>query len=538
MIWTPHGIGRTDRRRQIPSSGSLSKSEDILRKVIKDSGLTPGVYKNFEGLDYEALEFVHTRLCEVLEDEIAKFELVHVCNELYEVHEKFMAQNEILTGQNAIGIHSVRSLIELAVKCCNETGAPLDEEGRDYLLALALQAIGWDYIWDQFSLGFFRQEVVIGQTYEFRPQELSGKYHAAQREYEKDIAARKRMMEILHDGGIVLPNDGYFHRESLLLWVREAGFLGLDGCLNSGVGYSLIDYLLFRNAALDVAISKGFDIVGLERTQFVSYCIDLLGFEESAIDALIEDFALSKGLMCSVPSTQIFSTGRRNRDSRFIRRPIVRADINDDTALFFGRASLAEASDLFLRQVISGRIPVSRWQENAEVKREFGKIQASRGGPFNKAIAKECEKVADIDHVIPEKGHISGVKSDPDLGAIDIFLVDNARKRFVLVEVKNSGDRAGTPLIMSDEYRTFTEDFLPTLKAKTEWFRSHINALKKEFAIPDEKDYKVEGVIVVNQRRLWVMMHESRLPILDDDEFLERLGAGQDLLSNLNGIMV
>ena len=252
------------------------------------------------------------------------------------------------------------------------------------------------------------------------------------------------------------------------------------------------------------------------------------------MNAIIKDFTLSKDVIHDVPATEIFSTGRRNRDSRFIRRPIVLVDGNGHSILLFGRMSLAEASDLFGRRMISGRIPASRWGEKAEVRRAFGNIQASKGDPFKKAIAKDCEKVSGIDHVVMEKKSINSVRSDPNLGAIDIFLVDNACRRFILAEVKNSGDRGLASLPMLDEYKEFSEEFLPTLKAKTEWFRSHIEELKKEFGIPAEKDYGIEEVIVVNQRRFWVTVHEERLPILDDDEFLARLGAGQDPLSNLN----
>ncbi len=537
MIWTPYGIDSLCRRKQIPSGESLSKSEVILSQIIENSGLAPSVYRTSKGLDYGALKFVHTRLCEILEDEIAKFELVDACKKLYEVHEKFMARNEILAGQKAVEIQSVRSLLELAVKCCDESGVPLDEEGRDYLLALGFQAVCWDYVWDQFSLGFFGQELVISQSYEFRPQRIDAKYHKAQREHTKYIATRKRLMESSQDQGLILPNGGHFHRESLSTWLRNESphFPELDSRLSSEVGYSLIDYLLLRNALVKFAVDAEPHIVEVS-TQVVSGRVGFFGVEESAIFAILKDFALSREVVCDVPSAKIFSVGRRNRDSRFIRRPILLVTDNDDTVLLFGLTSLSEASDLFLRQVNSGSIPVTRWQENSEVERVFGKIQGARGDPFKNAIAKDCERVQGIDHVVVEKDSISGVKSDPDLGAIDIFLVDNARQRFILVEVKNSGNRAGVPLTMADEYRTFSEEYLSTLKAKAEWFRSHISELKKEFRIPAEEDYKVEEVLVVNQQRLWVMMHESRLPILDDDDFMARLGTGRDLLSNIDGI--
>ena len=85
---------------------------------------------------------------------------------------------------------------------------------------------------------------------------------------------------------------------------------------------------------------------------------------------------------------------------------------------------------------------------------------------------------------------------------------------------------------MKDEYLTFADDFLPTLRQKTDWFQSKLHELKREYSIPDQDDYSVQGVIVVNQQMLWVLTQENRLPILDDDEFLERLGKGDALLSD------
>ncbi len=87
---------------------------------------------------------------------------------------------------------------------------------------------------------------------------------------------------------------------------------------------------------------------------------------------------------------------------------------------------------------------------------------------------------------------------------------------------------------MLDEYKELSEEFLPMLKAKAECFRSYIEELKKKFGIPTGQDQRIDEVIVVSHRRFWVTIHEERLPILDDDEFLTRLGARQDLLSNLN----
>ena len=222
--------------------------------------------------------FVHTRLCEVLENEISGFELFDVCRQLYEIHESFTVRYDIRASRDAIGMDSVRSLIELAVKHCDESGAHLDNEGRDYLLALAIQVIGWDIVWDQFYSGLFRQKVVIDESYDFIPQELSEQYIDAQEDYTKYIAARMRAIEISQDEEVILPNEAS-HRDSLELKVKASDFSELNNCLVSEVGYSLVDYLQFRDAVLDVAINLDFDVVGLECAQFVSECVVSLGIK-------------------------------------------------------------------------------------------------------------------------------------------------------------------------------------------------------------------------------------------------------------------
>ncbi len=537
MLWTPHGIRNINRRKRGPCNESVSKSRDILRQAIKDSGLTPGIYKEPRELDYDVLNYVHSHLCEILEDEIARFDFESVCTQLYEIHENLMARREVNVGWDAIGLMgSIRSLIELAVKQCDESETHLDQEGLDYLWAVASLAIGWDHIWDQFYSGLFKQEVVIGPDYEFKPS-VPGWYAKALREHAREIGAQRRNQEIHKDQGLVLPNGGYFHREFLSLWLKNENpyFLDLDSCLSSEVGYSLVDFLLFRNASVKLAIDAEPDIVAAS-TQIVSDRIGSLGLEESTIAAILKDFALSKEVVCDVPSTKMFSTGSRNRDSRLLRRPIVSVASSRPTKLLFGYAALSEALDLVCRRIKFGSFPVSRWQEHTEVKQVFGNIQGSIGDVLKNPIVEDCKKVSGIDHVVPEKNSISGVKSDPDLGRIDIFLVDSACQRFILVEVKNSGNKAGTPLSMTGEYKKFLDVFLPTLRRKAEFFSSNIDELKREFGIPADEEYTVEGVIVVNQPRLWVTMMERRLPILDDREFFARLGARQDLLSNPNGI--
>ena len=313
--------------------------------------------------------------------------------------------------------------------------------------------------------------------------------------------------------------------------LANSDIAGIDSCLVEQIGYSLADYITFVDSLAQISIDTDLDICVLDRDRFISDCHELRGVSIPSSQELIRDFALSAESVRHVPVGALFSVGRRNRDSRFVRRPVAALNHEGTSVLMFGRASLLEAHEFLMKQVRFGRMPVQRWSDNKEVMDAFGKVQGAVGGPFKNAVAEACEKILGPDCVCLEKGSISGVKTPSDLGPIDIFLIDEDRERFILVEIKNSAAAGGASLSMKDDYRQFVERYLPTLNQKIAWFRSKLHELKREYGIANNKDYSVQGVIVVNQQRLWVLMHENRLPILDDDEFLEKLGKGDALLS-------
>ena len=330
---------------------------------------------------------------------------------------------------------------------------------------------------------------------------------------------------------LTLPYED-FESESILLWLEADGLSDLSECLETEMGYSLVDYFRFMYETCFRATVDGFDFVGLDHNQIMLECRDILDIPERNFRALIEDFTLSAQTLSEVPTTEIFSIRRRKRDSRLMRRPILMFGPPGRPVLMFGPQMLAEATELFRKHLLTGRIPVARWSDNENIVSVFGRLQSANGAPLRDAVARDCEKIVSRDKVVLEKDYISGVKSDPDLGPIDVFVIDEMHNRFVLAETKNSAPGGGTPQSLSDERREFLEEFLPILREKADWFRSHMMELKREFRIPAEKKFTVEEVIVLHRQRFWVMADGNRLPIVDSEEFLAKLAAGRQLLSD------
>ena len=530
MIWTPLGMIPIANRRPRPSKASWDQSVRFLCQVIKDSGLPPGLYTKPDDVDYGKLASVHIRLCDALEREIRDLDILDLCSRLYDLHDSFMASTPIATNESAIMIHAVRSLIELAIKSCGSSELLVDEDHYDYLLTLAYQAIAWDAIWDQLSSPVFPQIIQIEEDYGLNPIPNPQASRAAEL-YESYLSTRRRLNEIHMDHPSIVPVMDT-NRESLARVLANSDFAEIDRCLSKQVGYSLAEYMTFVDYLTQILIDSTYDVCGLDLNRFIMDCHEFRGISISSSQALIRDFALSVENTRQVSVREMFSVGRRNRDSRFVRRPLSVFGHQGVSVLMYGGVSLLYSHEFLMRQIAFGIMPVQRWSDNGEVIAAFGGIQRAVGDILKNPVAESCKKILGSRRVHLEKGTISGVKAPVDLGPIDIFLIDDDHQRFILVEIKNSAPPGGDPLSSKDEYLQFVDEFLPTLHKKVNWFRSKLHELKREYNISDQNDYSVQGVIVVNQRRLWTMMQENRLPILDDDEFLEKLGKGDALLND------
>ena len=212
-------------------------------------------------------------------------------------------------------------MIELAVKSCPVTGGEADESSFEYALALAQGVIYWDVVWDQLSSQLVSHDIEIGEDYVPRPRELPELDQVTNR-YQQYLADRKRANEMRQDEALLLP-FGTHERESVRLWLEDLGLSELDRCLDAECGYSLVDYYRFIDVLVKRAVTEGYDVLALDRSEFVSECRDAHGIRESAVTALLDDFSLSRRVTGDVPTVEIFSIGRRKRDSRFLRRPII-----------------------------------------------------------------------------------------------------------------------------------------------------------------------------------------------------------------------
>lgn len=527
MIWVPLENAPSRLPMSIPGRLAMSRSEALMKRAIADSRLLPGAYSSTNPPAYGSLKYVQDVLLERLSQEIMGLDVLDMCYRLYCMHESMVFNRAVLSGKSAITVQALRSITELAIKTCGHTGIEIGEDHFSYLFALAIQAIAWDSIWDHFNVQLFPQVIVVSDDFTLTPIPHD-KTTRALDAYTSYLVNRHRIREIELDELPVPPNP-----DALSDWldfaVQTSDLRELHQCLITEFGYGLTDYLKLVRALVEALNESGGPVAVLDARHFLDNCFDQHGLENSNTEALLRDFTLAEDTVDDISARDIFSVGRRKRDTRFVRRPILDLSYEGNPILLCGFESVLKAGEIFLKEVQSGRIPVRRWAENSSVTSAFGALQGKRGEPFKQNLASDCGKIVGADNVCTEKRAISGVRRNHELGAVDIFIVDREKRRFILAEVKNSASAGLDPLEMKDEYEKFVGEFLPVLSRKGNWFRSNIEDLKSEWGIPLDQHFTVEEVVVVNQQRPWVLSSPSGMPVVDDDAFLAGLGRGDAL---------
>jgi hypothetical protein len=161
----------------------------------------------------------------------------------------------------------------------------------------------------------------------------------------------------------------------------------------------------------------------------------------------------------------------------------------------------------------------------------LGSIHEKSGDVFRNEVLKSCRKMGL--EAVPEKAAANGIKLPQGIGPVDVFVFERYRKRFVLVECKDVTFRI-TPRELRSQKEEFvgknkkdTSCFLAKLRAKENWFRSHLKELCEEYGLGLDQKVNLTSVIVVNHNMIWVYCHPDPIPILENSDFFDKLRRGE-----------
>ena len=530
-------------RLSAPDRSEIARVEEIKRSIVRKAGIGPGTYTKIADDLYASIEDVYNNLVNALRSELAGVDAFDLCIRLYERNEVYLgniysSHFARATRRSVSGIaepsipslklweqlspytESIRWLVEVTLKFCKTTGDRVTARKFDRLVELARAVLEWDMMWEHVYREVIPHDINIDSDFTVTAQPTPRAYSIL-KSYRTALAPNAAEQEQEEFEKFQSPVVGTSPHQTIE--VLES--LGLDPALTSDQGYSMSDWAKFVFGLIDSFAADEFrrviKLAGLN--SFLSQKWDL---DSDRLPHLLRDFGLSRETVRTVEIDGLRPAEHGRRDSRLMRRPVVILDRGGSLQCLYGVETTSRASLMTLRRLESGRIDLVRRSENKDLMRAVGKLQVELGKVFERNIAEKCKSMGY--QCQSEKDRIRGTRipQGKNFGPVDVFVVDRTHKRFVLVEAKNIMDEGVNPKEMAKERKRFT-GYISKLNSQVEWFGQRLSDLQAEYSVSTAETYSVEGVIVVNNPRLWMFTYDEPVPILDWISFFRRLAGGR-----------
>lgn len=526
----------------VSDRSEMARVEEIKRCLVRKSGIQPGTYSEIDPGLYAPIEEVYNGLMDTLLSELSGVNAFDLCIRLYKRNEEYLghifsshfarAARQSATGISESSMPSqqlwerlsqytepTRWLVEITVKFCQTQGEKVTARKFDRLIELARAIHEWDMIWEHIHWNIIPHEITFDSHFTVdahaapRAERIAQSYRMAlapntaegeQEEYKRFQSRNKEMSA----------------EESIAMLAE----MGLDPALTAEQGYSMSDWAKFYFGVLDSFAAHEYCKV-IKLTSLESFLSQKWKLPSDRLHYLLKDFALSKETVSCIDIKNFRPAEYGRRDSRLLRRPVVLLSRGSSTQCLYGVETIYFGSRMILGRLENGRIDLVRQSKNKNVRKAVGKLQRELGEVFEQNIADECKSRGY--QYQPEKNHIKGTRipQGQNFGPVDVFVVDREHKRFVLTEAKNVMDEGMIPKEMAKEKKEF-DGYISKLKSQVEWFTQHLNELQVEYGVPADETYSVEGVIVVNNPRVWMFAYDEPAPILDYVNFFRRLARG------------
>lgn len=540
-----------------PNKEQLQAAAELERSFTKKSGILPGTYTKFKDVE-ELIDNLYYPLWDILEDELRKYDNLAICKLLYQKIEVILghllmnkyktAAEQILTGQkhgseNRLDIwraitpttEGIKFLLEMAVKCCGDHGLTSGGSGLDFLIGLSTRIVMLDEYLDTIYYRIVPYEITIAQDFSIHGGftdwargaidnfEKYEKTHMAQAERDfVDNLTMSMGQEIKVDDFRAFPE-----------------LVTLDQAMTEELGYGIFDWLNYVKGCMSLFGGKEYlKVIGVPR--LTRRLRDMVGLNPEKVELLLRDHALSQATVKDLTRKKMMPIESYKRDSRLLRRPLLEISHGGARIAIMGIETFGIGMQVFFDSIQYGTLQIPRMQSEGPVKKAIGFLQARQGDPFRDSIAAKCIEMgfkAEKEWPIPKKD-----KADKLVGPIDILVIDQKKRRFILVEAKNLQSQGIIPREMKGQREQFLgtmekddQGFIQVLKDKEQTFASnkewHLHELKHKRKMDGLGDYSVESVIVVFHPLFWPLFATEPLPILDDLEFYKRLQSGEHFLT-------
>lgn len=521
------------------------------KSFYKANNIQPGKYVEWKEVK-RILFPIHDKLIEELEIRINELDGNSLVIQLYDQLEIMYGTLEkrrleaigatALTGDRRIPVAAdiewrvrspqllgLRYLIELTVKIEGKLGHPIGEDVLSELMALSTRIGEMDAFLEHVSCGILPYELIITkeQIAQFQLSKAGVQSMKSWQDARKDRIFQASLEEL---GGLQRITTEPINEAQL---TQDNVWKKLDMPMKSEKGYSLTEWLHLFHAL--IAAFDNYERLKVQpKADLIRYLREATNLDANVIDRFLDDRILSRREMAGLTKSQMLPSENFWRDLRIANRPIIEINQSNVPTVVFGIETTQQCSKIYFQLLTEGRWQVAHCDPDGPIVHVLGSIHEKSGDVFRDEVLESCRKMGL--EAVCEKAAANGTKLPQGIGPVDVFIFERHRKRFILVECKDVSFRI-TPKELRNQKEEFVGKnkkdancFLGKLRAKKNWFRSHVTELRKEYGLGPDQKVGLIGVIVVNHTMIWVYSHPDPIPVLDDDDFFEKLRTGKALV--------
>lgn len=515
------------------------------------NNIKPGVYGKWEEVK-RILFPVHDILIEELESRINELDGNSLVKQLYDQLEVMYGTLEkrrlesmgatALTGDRRIPVATdiewrvrspqllgLRYLIELTVKIQGKPGCPISERMLLELMALSTRIAEMDAFLEHVSCGIVPYELII-------TKELTAQFQLSKRgiqyiKYWQDARKNRIFQATIEElGGLQRITTEPISESQL---TSDSVWKKLDMPMKSEKGYSLTEWLHLFHAL--IAAFDDYERLKIQpKAELIAYLSKATNLNNHVIDRFLDDRILSSQKLAGLNKSQMLPSENFWRDLRIANRPIIEIIQDNVPTVIYGIETTQQCSKIYFQLLTEGRWQIAHCDPDGPIVHALGSIHEKSGDYFRDEVLETCRKMGL--EAKSEKATANGIKLPKGIGPVDVFIFEKHRKRFILVECKDVSFRI-TPKELRNQKEEFvgknkkdTNCFLGKLRAKKKWFRSHLAELRKEYGLRVDQKVDLTGIIVANHSMIWLYAHPDPIPVLDNDDFFEKLRTGKVLM--------
>ena len=289
------------------------------------------------------------------------------------------------------------------------------------------------------------------------------------------------------------------------------------------LGFTLPELMELTHASFDIASG---DVYSADMVEFTGRLATQLNWPGALVTQVLDQLSLTERPDFLNPPAPYkpFDTfpWLFNRRLSFLQKPYLR----HGARITFGPRSIHQAAQHLSALLLGGRYRAL----SPELKRQYGFQTNKRGEHFNQGVATllKSSGYAEVKLKLKRIGGLAIASDKGTLGDIDVFVVDRARHRILLLECKNLSN-AKTPAELHMEVQTVLQgrkgekSLVAHHQQRADWFRDHQETVLAAVGAAEPTLWTIVPLLVVDTELMAGHFQASSIPLVPIHQLIEYL---------------